>query len=873
MMKQRRSIACCCKGLKLTELPQTLTRSTKVLYLYNTSIPEVSAEFFDEFSYIEELEIDDSPSLEHFDASCLQKLKNLRKISITKCQNLREISGRLLVNNTKIQSVILRENGLQSMPTLRMTEMHQLSVDIDLSSNNIKFIGDSKIRDVRARSLKLSNNHLIEIAGYAFRGSSFVKLTLDNNPELTTLSLDAFKTVTEIHYLDLSSTSIDVLPINGLKNLRHLKVDNVPTLKKIPSVLSFINLETAHFTYPHHCCLFRYVDDVVIDENGQYQKNAKEIHKRICSEKGHRKKREVTKAAEVNFIQDMLNFFTEMEASSNVTIEDDDDEMPPFAEIGAAKCESVVEEIQKYYRNISCFPQPNNLNPCENIVGYPLLRKAIWFVWIAAILGNIVVWMILALAYEKRMKVHYLFMLNMSIADLITGTYLAVLAIADAKMTDEYFRYAVWWQTGWGCRVAGFLAVFASELGIISMFLIAFEMSYNTRQSFHGKRLSPRMACFLMILGWAFAVFMAILPWFGVSSYSESSICLPLRCSSVYDKAYLTFGLFFNLLAFIAMACSYGFIVKMLRENESRAEDRALILKMALLVMTDLVCWFPTLFFGVTASMGFPLISLSNAKFLLVFFFPINSFANPFLYVFFTKVIQKRVKNKTMPVIRMITTTPVKGLSSLSNFYNSMPPGQRKDEARLGVSQVKSTSMGSTPRSSNGDCLDFNISRTGSSPRVSFDLPSSPTRSEKRPSLLKRLVSTIPEVSDLSEHSSESHHEHVPTRRRTRGSLNRLFNRNHPENGLDSGRGSLASCTENVNEKSAQPVAETDGLLPAPSSSPEGGTSRPSPLSIPGFLILPTEKPFEWLKRRKSTPAIPLLVVSECSDKSFKEDE
>lgn len=51
-------------------------------------------------------------------------------------------------------------------------------------------------------------------------------------------------------------------------------------------------------------------------------------------------------------------------------------------------------------------------------------------------------------------------------------------------MSDEYYRHAVWWQTGWGCRAAGFLAVFASELGIISMFLIAFEMSYNTRLVF-----------------------------------------------------------------------------------------------------------------------------------------------------------------------------------------------------------------------------------------------------------------------------------------------------------------------------------------------------------------------------------------------------
>lgn len=216
-----------------------------------------------------------------------------------------------------------------------------------------------------------------------------------------------------------------------------------------------------------------------------------------------------------------------------------------------------------------------------------------------------------------------------------------------------------------------------------------------------------------MIGGWLFAIIMAILPWFDVSSYSESSVCLPLRAATIFDKSYLIFGLSFNFLAFAAMALSYGFIVKMLKvlnylkvinkqitfqENETREEDRALITKMTVLVVTDLICWFPTLFFGFTATIGFPLLSLSSAKFVLVFFFPINAFANPFLYVFFTEVIQHRVRSKTLPVIRRITTGPLNAASSLSNFYHSQPPGahrRSRDEPtspsgmHLAVTQVR----------------------------------------------------------------------------------------------------------------------------------------------------------------------------------------
>ncbi|ULT90995.1 hypothetical protein L3Y34_008942 [Caenorhabditis briggsae] len=876
---------CCCMGLEVVRLPANLALDVGYLYLHNTSISEITSNFFDSYPSIRELEIDNSRFLEHIDGFSFTVLPKLRKLSVVRCPNLSEISGKLLVNNTRIQTVILKNNGLRTMPSLRMTDFHHVLVDrIDLSQNQIKFIGDSKVRNVRARTVVLSENNLLEISGYAFTESQFLKLKLNNNPNLRSLSVDAFKNMAGLQTLDLSHTAISTLPINGLKKLKTLVLNNVPTLKSLPSILSFTDLETAHFTYPHHCCLFKYVDDVTMNDNGKYQRNAKEIHKRICEKReqqelARRRKRDTSG---VDFLEMLLKEWTDNSTYTGPD-DNDDDELPPFTEIGAEPCQSIGEEVQKYYSNITCYPQPDALNPCENIVGYPFLRVAIWIVCFAAIVGNIVVWILLGIVYEKRMRIHYLYMINMSVADMFTGVYLAVLAIADAKMSDEYYRHAVWWQTGWGCRAAGFLAVFASELGIISMFLIAFEMSYNTRQSFRGRRLSPKVGVLLMIGGWLFAIVMAILPWFGVSSYSESSVCLPLKATTMFDKSYLIFGLSFNFLAFTAMALSYGFIVKMLKENETREEDRALITKMTVLVVTDLICWFPTLFFGFTATIGFPLLSLSSAKFVLVFFFPINAFANPFLYVFFTEVIQHRVRSKTIPVIRRITTGPLNAASSLSNFYHSQPPGahrrSRDEQAspsgmHLAVTQVcQTTSLNSTPRGSNvssraSDAMLFDYERRASaSPRVSFDIPISPTtpRSDRknRISLLKRIVSSVPEVSDLSEHSSESHHEHVPhPRRKLRSSLNRILALGRRQEGsADSGRGSIASSSgsRDQNERVSL-TSNTSSILSPLLSLPfnQGSSTNPN------NLILPPESPASK-NRRKSTPAIPLLVVSDCS--------
>lgn len=73
---------------------------------------------------------------------------------------------------------------------------------------------------------------------------------------------------------------------------------------------------------------------------------------------------------------------------------------------------------------------------------------------------------------------------NDTCSSAFLGVYLGVLAIADYKTSNEYYNYAVAWQTGIGCNIAGFISVFSSEISIMSMFLIAFDMCYNIRYKY-----------------------------------------------------------------------------------------------------------------------------------------------------------------------------------------------------------------------------------------------------------------------------------------------------------------------------------------------------------------------------------------------------
>ena len=128
---------------------------------------------------------------------------------------------------------------------------------LDLSFNRITAIESGAFGRLSVRELRLNHNQLQRIEAQAFAGSRFTKLSLNDNLELMDVSPEAFNGIVRLIHLDLSSTQIDRLPVLGLKNIEHLSLKNVPTLKKLPPVLAFIHLNKAEFTYPYHCCFFK----------------------------------------------------------------------------------------------------------------------------------------------------------------------------------------------------------------------------------------------------------------------------------------------------------------------------------------------------------------------------------------------------------------------------------------------------------------------------------------------------------------------------------------------------------------------------------------------------------------------------------------
>lgn len=123
----------------------------------------------------------------------------------------------------------------------------------------------------------------------------------------------------------------------------------------------------------------------------------------------------------------------------------------------------------------------------------------------------------------------------------------------------------------------------------------------------------------------------------------QVSICLPMDVESLVSQVYVVSLLLLNILAFFCVCGCYLSIYLTVRNPSSAPAhaDTRVAKRMAILIFTDFICMAPISFFAISAALKLPLITVSDAKLLLVLFYPINSCSNPFLYAFFTRTFRR----------------------------------------------------------------------------------------------------------------------------------------------------------------------------------------------------------------------------------------
>uniref|UniRef100_A0A8B9DD86 Thyrotropin receptor n=1 Tax=Anser cygnoides TaxID=8845 RepID=A0A8B9DD86_ANSCY len=510
-------------------------------------------------------------------------------------------------------------------------------------------------------TLKLYNNGFTSIHGHAFNGTNLDAIYLHKNKYLKVINEDAFLGVhSGPTLLDISRTEIVSLPAKGLESLKELMAKNTWTLKKLPAVKIFLQLMRADLSYPSHCCAFK-----------NWKKGSGILEYLMCNQTSSHsfRKRRSVKALRGPLHKD----YTEEHTDHTDTTYDKNTKFRNFHEnsqyyiffedhgeenvgFGQELKNPQTEDMQTFdshydypvcggNEDVLCTPEPDEFNPCEDIMGYQFLRIVVWFVNLLAILGNIFVLFILLTSHYKLTVPRFL-MCNLAFADFCMGLYLLLIASVDLYTRSEYYNHAIEWQTGPGCNTAGFFTVFASELSIYTLTVITLERWYAITFAMRpDRKIRLRHALVIMLGGWLSCFLLALMPLVGVSSYSKVSICLPMDTETPVAEAYVVFVLICNIIAFVIICACYIKIYITVRNPQYKSGDKdtKIAKRMAVLIFTDFLCMAPISFHALSAIMNKPLITVTNSKILLVLFYPLNSCANPFLYAIFTKAFRRDV--------------------------------------------------------------------------------------------------------------------------------------------------------------------------------------------------------------------------------------
>uniref|UniRef100_A0A671YWG2 Thyrotropin receptor n=1 Tax=Sparus aurata TaxID=8175 RepID=A0A671YWG2_SPAAU len=529
--------------------------------------------------------ISENAELASIGAFAFSDLPELTEMTITKSKHLRHIHPDAFRNIVKLRVLIISNTGLRMFPDF--TKIHSTAPDFlfGLQENShIERVPVNAFRGLCTQTIseiRLTRNGIKEVASDAFNGT---KMRLSGNQQLTHINPNAFVGSSELVVLDISHTALSSLPENILGGLQKLMAESVFRLKELPPLQLFNKLQEVHLTYPSHCCAFHNV-----------HRNRSSWNALLCSHPD---------------APGMPNFYKDHCSNSTAII---------------------------------CTPTQDEFNPCEDIMSAVPLRILIWIISILALLGNAAVLLVL-LGSRCKLTVPRFLMCHLAFSDLCMGIYLVVIATVDIVTRGRYYNHAIDWQTGPGCSAAGFFTVFASELSVFTLTAITLERWYTIKHALRlDRKLRLRHACIVMTAGWIFSSLAALLPTVGVSSYGKVSICLPMDVESLVSQVFVVSLLLLNILAFFCVCGCYLSIYLTVRNPSSAPAhaDTSVAQRMAVLIFTDFVCMAPISFFAVSAALKLPLITVSEAKILLVFFYPINSCSNPFLYAFSNRTFRR----------------------------------------------------------------------------------------------------------------------------------------------------------------------------------------------------------------------------------------
>lgn len=260
-----------------------------------------------------------------------------------------------------------------------------------------------------------------------------------------------------------------------------------------------------------------------------------------------------------------------------------------------------------YLPEDSCYPHRGELSFCADLVDIEYLRPVIWLIALFIVLGNAATILYRFVHHKTQSKHCYsIFVSNLAFSDFLMGIYLIIVAVADTSYRGQYIFNDKDWRANAWCNLAGILSTFSSEASMIFICLITVDRFLVIKYPFGQRRLSVRVGTIITVVGWLFALLVAVLPEvvLGGKFYSQSGFCIALPITHVRGPGWIfAFCLFVvvNTICCLFVALGQRYIFKEIRAStktvdKSRSKNRKdarVAWNLLLVAVTDFLCWIP----------------------------------------------------------------------------------------------------------------------------------------------------------------------------------------------------------------------------------------------------------------------------------------
>lgn len=587
----------------------------------------------------------------------------------------------------------LHRDLLQDMPLMNALELSENTIGeldqeffkgaenmefLDMGGNELRVLPDLTDMLYLVR-FNVSHNRITRLEDGVFSAQRLMDILYLNSNDIDYVSPTAFPYQNDLKILNMSANprlQQWKLPGNGFPFLARLYLEDMPGLHQVPQTLEIPLVKDLYLTYAYHCCIWEEYTGILVPNTTQIPVDGEGDSTIVTmviepyepefpgqnvavdckeAEEGLKQIRRFHPDLIFTLVQfpTVCAIYVTINTSVGTDIETLEQEMAEFG--GFVTSRSGFEFIFTYREKVRCTPHQNPLTPCRSLLSEWALRVPVWAIWIFAIMGNgAIIFVNMVTRKLKKLECSELLIINLSLAGFLKAIYLSFLAVVDVRtLGNSFFQSAIDWQLGPGCKTAGFIAVFASVLSMYTLVVLTLERVYTISHVFEqSEKKKRRVVIPLCVVGWVVSALLAALPLFGVNSYTRVAVCLPYLTESLLDEAYIGVLLTINLVGFVIILCSYVYIFSVVCRTappgQRRKDVATASINIAMVIATAFLCWSPIAVVGYLALFEIYLVDVVQAKYLIVFVYPLNACLDPLIYGFFTK----RCKSKMSSLFR-----------------------------------------------------------------------------------------------------------------------------------------------------------------------------------------------------------------------------